>query len=60
MLILTLLDVQYLQNVVISFEKGLNGQNPSLSDLDHPIKNPPSKISLPPHWGDSPLSLNAI
>ena len=28
-LILILIDVQYLQNVVFSFEKGLNGQMPN-------------------------------
>ena len=36
MLILILIDVQYLQNVVFSFEKGLNVQNHSLSDSHHP------------------------
>ena len=55
MLILTLLDVQYLQNVVISFEKGLNGQNPSLSDLDHPIKNPPQQNFPSSPLGGFPL-----
>ena len=37
-LILILIDVQYLQNVDFSFEKGLNGQNYSSSDSQHPIK----------------------
>ena len=39
-----LFDVQYLQNVVSIFEKGLNGQYLSLSDSHHPIN--PTKISL--------------
>ena len=35
MLILILIDVQYLHNVIFSFEKGLNGQNHSSSDSHH-------------------------
>ena len=35
MLVLILINIQYLQNVVFSFEKGLSGQNHSLSD-PHP------------------------
>ena len=42
MLILILINVQYLQNVVFSFEKGLNGQNHSSSDFYHLI--------FPPTW----------
>ena len=38
MLFLSLIDAQYLQNVVFSFE-GLYGQNHSSSDTHHPIKN---------------------
>ena len=38
MLILILVVVQSLQNVVFSFEKGLNGQNHSSSGFHHPIK----------------------
>ena len=38
MLIVILVDAQYLQNVVFSFEKGLNGQNHSLWDSHHPLK----------------------
>ena len=38
MLILILIDVQYLQKVVFSFEKGLNGQKHS-SGSHHSIKN---------------------
>ena len=38
MLVLILIDVQYLQNVVFSFEKGWNDQNHSWSDSQHPIK----------------------
>ena len=36
MLIVILVDVQYLQNGVFSFEKGWNGQNHSLSDSHNP------------------------
>ena len=47
--ILVLIGVQYLQNIVFSFEKGLNGQNHSLSDSHHLIwKISPSKISYSP------------
>ena len=42
MLILILINVQYLQNVFFSFEKGLNGQNHSSSDFYHLI--------FPPTW----------
>ena len=62
MLLLILIKVQYLQNAVFSFEKGLNDQNHSSSDSYHPIKKPPpSKISHPPTgWGGGvPLPLNA-
>ena len=45
MLILILIDVQYLQNVVFNFEKGLNGQNYSSSDFHRHIKIPHSLIS---------------
>ena len=38
MLILILIYVQYLQNVVCSFGKGVNGQNHSLSDSHHAIQ----------------------
>ena len=40
MLILILINVQYLQNVVFSFENGLNGQNLSSSDSYHLIFPP--------------------
>ena len=43
MLILILINVQYLQNVVFSFEKGLSGQNHSLSDSYHPIEKSPKE-----------------
>ena len=45
--ILILILVQYLQNVVFSFEKSLNGRNHSSTDSDHPVKifPPPTKIS---------------
>ena len=38
MLILILFHVQYLQNVVFSFEKGSSGQNQSLTDSHHPVE----------------------
>ena len=40
MLILVLIDVQYIQNVVFCFEKGSNGQNHSSSDFQ--LAPPPS------------------
>ena len=49
MLILILINVQYLQNVVFSFENGLNGQNLSSSDSYHLI--------FPPAGGDFPYLL---
>ena len=50
MLTLILIDVQYSQKAVFSFEKGLNCQNHSLSGSHHPVKKllPPSKISDSP------------
>ena len=46
MLILILINAQCLQNVVFSFEKGLSGQNPSLSDEKlSDRKIPPWQIS---------------
>ena len=41
MLILILIDVQYLQKVVFCFEKGSNGQNHSSSASHHHIKKIP-------------------
>ena len=49
MLILILIDVQYSQKAVFSFEKGLNHQNyPSPGSLHLVKRFPPSKISNPP------------
>ena len=53
MLILTLINVQYLQNVVFSFEKCLNGQKHSASGSHHSIKQFPWQNF---HWGDFPLN----
>ena len=39
MLILVLIDIQYLQNVAFSSEKSLNDQNHSSLNFHHPIKN---------------------
>ena len=49
MLILILINVQYLHNVVFSFEKSLSGQNHSFSDSQHS----PGKFPIP-------LPLNTI
>ena len=61
MLSLILTDVQYSQKAVISFENASNGQNHSSLGFHHPGKNPPSKISHPPHLGGNfpihPLTL---
>ena len=46
--VFVLIDVQYLQNDFLSFEKGSNGQIYSSSASNYPIKNPPSKISHSP------------
>ena len=37
MLILILIDSQYLQNIVFSFENSLNGQNDTSSGADHSV-----------------------
>ena len=42
MLILILINVQNLQIVVFSFEKGLKGQKHSSADFHQPIKQSPS------------------
>ena len=55
MLILVLIDVQYSQKAVFSFEKGLNRQNHSSSGPHHPVKKfPPAKFLIPP-WEDLTL-----
>ena len=74
MLILILIDIQYSQKAVSSFEKGLNHQNHSSSGSIYPEKNSlPSKISdslhstgesLPPstpyHYLENPASMEPI
>ena len=60
MLILILIDIQYLQNVVYSFEKGSNSQNHASKGSHYPQQNLPCKISHLPPLGDSTQSLNAI
>ena len=40
MLILILINVQYLHIVIFSFEKGLNDQKHSFSDSNQPMKQP--------------------
>ena len=57
MLILILIDAQYLQNVAFSFEKGGNGQSHSSSDSDYQIKKfppTPAKFLPPPPPPPSP------
>ena len=46
MLILILIDVQYSQNAVFSFEKFLNPQNHSSSGSHHLVKKSPQQCSL--------------
>ena len=61
MLILILIDIQYLQNVVLSFEKGLNGQNHSSSGSHHHINLiPQTKLLIPPLGEKFPPPINAI
>ena len=61
MLIFILINVQYLQNVVFSSEKRLNGQNHYSSGSHHPNqKIPPAKFPTPSTGGDFSLPLNAI
>ena len=48
MLILILMDVQHLQNVVFSFEKGLHSQNQFSSDSYLLIKKSIFQQNLPP------------
>ena len=48
MLILILIDVQYLQNIVFNFQKSSNGQNHYTSVFHHPIKKN-RKISYSPN-----------
>ena len=50
MLILILIDADYLQNVVFIFEKGSNGQNHFFSDSHKLIKIfPQPKFPIPPN-----------
>ena len=61
MLILILIDVQYLQNVVFSLEKGSGDQNHfSLDSLQLIKKFLAAKFPIPLHRKKSPLPLNAI
>ena len=62
MLISILIDVQYLQNIVFSFEGGSNGQNQSSSGSHHLIKKFPSQqhFWFPPVGGIPPLPFNTF
>ena len=59
MLILILIDVQYLQKAAFNFEKGSNSQNHSSSGSYHLVKNfLTSKISnspIPYHYLENPV-----
>ena len=56
MLIWNLIDVQYLQNVVFSSDKGSNGPNHSWSDFHHPIKKMSRRKTYHSlHWGGFPI-----
>ena len=57
MLIFALIDVQYLQNVVFSFEKGLNGLNYPSPGSHDPIKSPEQNFCFPPQGGREILTL---
>ena len=60
-LILILIDVQYLQNVFFFFDKGSKGQNHAFQESHLPIRNHPSKYShSSPTRGNFPLHLNVI
>ena len=51
MLILILINVQYLQIVVFSLKKGLNDQKHFSLDFNHPMKQspfPPTKLIISP------------
>ena len=61
MLILILINVQFLRNFVFSFEKSWNSQNHSLSDSQNPMKNVfHSKIFNCLHLGKFSSTLNGI
>ena len=58
MLILALINAQYLQSVVFTFEKSSNGQNCSSSDSQYPVKNSPqAKFLISPLLKESPHPL---
>ena len=68
-MILILIDVQYSQKAVISFQKGSNGQNQSFSGFQHLVEKspppPPPKNSDFTHTGGGgifppPPTFNAI
>ena len=60
MLILILINFQYSQHAVFSFEKGSNRLNHSSSGSLHPVKNaplPPVKLLIPPPLGGREFTL---
>ena len=48
MLVLILINVQYLHNIAFSLEKGSSGQNHSFSDSHHSVQKFPQENILPP------------
>ena len=61
MLILILINVQYSQRIIFSFEKGLIGQNHSSLGSHCPVKKfPPAKFLIPHPWGEFPPLLTGI
>ena len=63
MVILILINVQYLQNAVFKFEKGLNHLNPSFSGSQHPLKNFPQQncsfLPMPPCYLENPVKTSS-
>ena len=60
MLILILIDVQYLQNVVFNAKKSLNCQGQYSSDSQHQIKNPIKQNFQFLYWEEFLLPLNIV
>ena len=61
MLLLILINVQYLQNVVFSFERGSYSQNHSLSNSHYFMKKfPKQNFPFPPLGGFPPYSLKLL
>ena len=57
MLILILIDVQYIRNVVFSFQKCSNGLNDSSLDSRSPVEKIPPEKNFCSLWGIPPYPL---